>query len=488
MLPFHSCRSLHGKSLWNLTVILIVGAIVLPSDVQAQLQKSVNPGVIARPEVITTRSNVADEDVGQIDLSTARARALENHPRLRAAQFMLESQRGLVFQAGRRLNPEIRFDVENLGGNSTLEGIGVIQNTLGLSQTLRTARKRKKLIRSAEVQEGLSRWDREAARRDLIQEVDSAFYGLLAAQRSLEIAESLVDVARQSHASIQERVKEGQTTPVEAVRSGILHSQQEIECRRRTAGHLAAKRRLAAAMGSADVPSKAVGSLELHQETPTLEELTGGLDQNPDIARWVDEIRAVEAELAVARARGVPDVTVGGAYRRGQSIGEEAYVLEVSLPLPVNDRNRGLVRSLEKKLQAACEQRDLIRLEVRRDLELAYRNLEAVRAQADLLDREVVPGATRAFEAIQEGYRLGMFGLIDALDAQRTLFASRADLVDALFSYHSARIAVSRLAGPGEPLHIGFGNPGPSHPDIAGEERKRRSIGQTRPDSTEGSR
>jgi cobalt-zinc-cadmium efflux system outer membrane protein len=53
----------------------------------------------------------------------------------------------------------------------------------------------------------------------------------------------------------------------------------------------------------------------------------------------------------------------------------------------------------------------------------------------------------QAFDAAREGYHEGKFGFLDMLDAQRGLFEARTRLVDALASYHAARVEVERMTG-----------------------------------------
>jgi len=446
-LRFKYPHLLHRASVaWPCRLLLITSIAVLPSVSSAAdrpTEADLKSGV---PVAVSVPGNAAPPKAELVlDLTKARLLALESHPGLKAARESLGSHLGLVFQAGRRLNPELSFGVENFGGNGSIEGLGVVQSTVGVVQTIRTAGKREKLIGAARAQQALSRWDLEATRRDLLRDVDLAFYGVLQAEKSLAIAENLVELAGRFHDSVGERVKEGQTSPVEVVRARILLSQQEVELRRRSADLKAARRVLSASLGGVLEIGPIRGELGLDEDLHSLEFLLDGIHGNPDIARWQDEIRALQADLAVARTGGVPDFELGGAYRRGHRVGEEAYVVEVSVPLPVNDRNRGETRSLERRLQVASNQRDQALLETRRDLEVAYRDQEAFRAQASILKEEIVPGSSRAFESIQEGYRMGMFGLLDVLDAQRTLFSSKANLVDALGGYHRARITVERL-------------------------------------------
>jgi cobalt-zinc-cadmium efflux system outer membrane protein len=46
--------------------------------------------------------------------------------------------------------------------------------------------------------------------------------------------------------------------------------------------------------------------------------------------------------------------------------------------------------------------------------------------------KDILPGAQSAFDAAVTGFELGKFGFIDVLDAQRTLFQSRAQYLSAL--------------------------------------------------------
>ena len=65
------------------------------------------------------------------------------------------------------------------------------------------------------------------------------------------------------------------------------------------------------------------------------------------------------------------------------------------------------------------------------------------------IQRDVLPAAEEAFQVATEGYRQGKFGFLDVLDAQRTLFETKGQYLDA-FTYHKAVADTERLIG--EPL------------------------------------
>ena len=58
-----------------------------------------------------------------------------------------------------------------------------------------------------------------------------------------------------------------------------------------------------------------------------------------------------------------------------------------------------------------------------------------------------MPEAESAYELIFEGYREGEFPLLNVLVAQKAVFDTKLQYIDALLSYHSSRANVERLIG-----------------------------------------
>ena len=56
-------------------------------------------------------------------------------------------------------------------------------------------------------------------------------------------------------------------------------------------------------------------------------------------------------------------------------------------------------------------------------------------------------GAQKAFDGVNEGYRLGKFGYLDVLDSQKTFFQAKRQYLDSLANYHIAVADVERLIG-----------------------------------------
>jgi cobalt-zinc-cadmium efflux system outer membrane protein len=168
-------------------------------------------------------------------------------------------------------------------------------------------------------------------------------------------------------------------------------------------------------------------------------------DANPAGARGGRGRAEREAQLALARARRVPDPTLGIGGRHFSDNGDNALVFQVSLPLPVFDRNHGNVLAAGRDLARARAERAAAGLSVRTALVRRHADLAAAFDEAVVLRQRSIPSAERAFAGTRSGHRQGLFNGYDVLAAQRTLFDLRVREVDALLAYHHARADVARL-------------------------------------------
>ena len=151
--------------------------------------------------------------------------------------------------------------------------------------------------------------------------------------------------------------------------------------------------------------------------------------------------------MKLEEARRIPDLTLSGGFRRFSETNDNAFVLGVSIPLPLFDRNQGGALEARYRLAKAEEEHKASEVRVRTALAEAYRALSIAFAEATALKNDVLPGAQSAFDATNEGYRQGKFGYLDVLDAQRTLFKTRDQYIETLTAYHRAVADVEQLIG-----------------------------------------
>ncbi len=65
------------------------------------------------------------------------------------------------------------------------------------------------------------------------------------------------------------------------------------------------------------------------------------------------------------------------------------------------------------------------------------------------LEKEILPAAQQVYNATLEGYTAGKFDLLNVLDAQRTLFSTRLEIVNARAEFQKAKVQIEALIGRG---------------------------------------
>ena len=377
--------------------------------------------------------------------------ALLHNPRLATFGWEVRAGEARTLQASLPPNPEVSLEIENFAGSGEFRGFQATEITVHLSQLIELAGKRQKRTRVAALERDLAAWEYEATRIEVLTHVTQAFVEVLSVQERLRLNAESVRLAEQVVTTVGERVKAGKVSPVEETKAQVALSTSRIALERLQRDLDAARKRLVATWGgSLPAFERIEGTLETITVPPPAEQLAGRIAQNPEVARWVTEIVQRQASVELARARRIPDPTLGGGFRHARETGDNALVMAFSIPLPLFDRNQGGVLEAQYRLAKAGEERRAAEAQGRTALAEAYAALSSAFIEAIGLRNNVLPGAQQAFDAASEGYRQGKFGFLDVLDAQRTLFEARGQYIEALAAYHRGGAEVERLIG--EPL------------------------------------
>ena len=407
-----------------------------------------------------------ENPVGAIALRDAVALALLHSPDLAAFAWETRAREARVLQAGKLPNPIVSVLLEDLGA-SRIDGPMAIdassaavqpQTTIQLSQLVELGGKRAARRELAALDRDLAAWDYETARIDVFTQVTRAFFDVLAAQETVALTERTMQAVGEVRQSVGARVAAGAVSPIEETRAEISLAAVRVESEQARSLLGAARGRLAATWGSSEATFlSALGDLGEVPSLPTRENLLARLADNPYLARWAAEISQRQAALAFERSKGVPDLEVIAGYRRFTDLGSNALVIGGSISLPIFDRNQGGIEEASNRLSKAYEQRRAAEARVAAALADAYGALTSAHTAVTSLQAAVLPGAQQTFEAINEGYRLGKFGYLDVLDAQRTFIGASGQYLRALADYHKAAVEVERLIG--APLNTVRGQP-----------------------------
>ena len=481
----------------NLWVFVALSVPVMVSGDFAQAEDP-DHSVTAQP---VAQAQALENPTGAITLADALALAIRQNLDLAVFPWDIRAAEARELQAGLRPNPEITFEAEDIGfgggenNSASRQSISLAgpelewtkengsgstfqeaELTLSLSQLIELGGKRAHRIRVAQREQEVATWDYEVARADVLARTAGAFYAVLAAQDQVHLAEMLLLISQTVVETVATMVDAGKAPGIEHTRAEGEHALVNTGLERSRRQLDAARVQLAACWGaSVAVFQEAAGSLDDVHSIPTLEELEAQGASLPDVSRWRAEVAMREAAVELERANAKPDVTVtfglrttgndaaGGEKGYGLSAAdglsiartrssrgsdrEQSVVLGFSLPLAVKNRNQGRVLEAEHLTEKAQAQRRAVEHQIRSTLAARYHLLQATQAEWQGLKSEVLPRAVETFEATNEGYLQGKFGLMDVLLARRTLFDTETRLLELQAEFHQNAVELERLAG-----------------------------------------
>ncbi len=177
---------------------------------------------------------------------------------------------------------------------------------------------------------------------------------------------------------------------------------------------------------------------------------TAALDTRPDVRSKRFIMSQREADLKLAKAYRIPDVTVGAGYafqgpRGPDNPGQVA--LNLGVPLPLFNRNQGGIMQAEVAVQTAEADLNKTLNQVENEVDVAYKNLLQSRRLVEAFLGGVLDDARSTFTIVERAYERGGATILDLLDAARTSRTIQQNYFEALFNYQRNVIQLESAVG-----------------------------------------
>ncbi len=367
-------------------------------------------------------------------------RVLATHPLTQAAQARVETALGLTRQAGTYANP--RFSFENNDPSREF--------TYGLTQPLEWPFKRTYRLGIATANEHIAASEQGGTRQDLIAVAREAFFHVLLAQESQQIAETFAATTARLLESVERRFQEGDVPEFEVTKAKVESLRATIELEQARGRLTTAYAQLNLLLGQReDVPVALSGSLLEVPPVPAFAELLARVEeQNTQLTAQKHKVAREQLNLKLARSVLVPDLEVSIAKR--DNVGVSGPIVGLSFSVPLWDRNEGAISAAHAQLEEAVATLRATRLQLHQSLLSAYRDWETTTKQVAAFAQGLVAQATDAATLAQRSYEEGAEDLLGVLDAQRSLLTVRREYAQALFARDLAWVTLERVAGIGE--------------------------------------
>lgn len=387
----------------------------------------------------------------RLSLDETVALFLRQNLDLLMAKFGIESAKGQQITA--RLFPNPVASIGTLSAftqGRTLGNSGAIVSQV--QQLFELAGKRGYRIESA----GFGTQSVEAAFEDAVRQltftVKDAYNRTQLAQRRLALAEENRDRFSRILDVNTIRFKKGYIAEVDLIRirlqfidfqSQVIQSLQEGETARADLRQLL---RLSPATAL-----ELTSEFDYKRIDPDIGRLrTVALDARPDVRSKRFIMSQREADLKLAKAYRIPDVTVGAGYSVQGPKGPDnpgQVALSLGVPLPLFNRNQGGIIQAEVAVQTAEADLSKTLNQVENEVDVAYKNLLQSRRLVEAFLGGVLDDARSTFTIVERAYERGGATILDLLDAARTSRTIQQNYFEALFNYQRNVIQLESAVG-----------------------------------------
>lgn len=371
----------------------------------------------------------------QLALTDSRA-ALAARDLVTAARYAVESARAFP-------NPELEY----LGGESRLRGLagtpGSVRS-IALTQPLDLPWQRQPRIAAAEAGLAASVAGGRAFAADLLARLRLRYFELLRRDAELKNAREDVALIESLRGKIALRVEQGEAPRFELIKADAetLNAQKAAQA---ASFRLEQARSQLRQVVGAGLPAAFTvsGTLRDVPELPARDSVLQRLATSPELVRGRAEVVRAERQLALERARRLPELALKAGFDEDPEIRSNKLGLVVTIPLW--DRRPGPVGEAAALLAKSRNELAAQEFSLEQQLAIAFQQYDIALTQVTALESGILRQADSARKVAEAAYRFGERGFIEVIDAQRVYRAARFELIAARYELAAAWVEIERL-------------------------------------------
>jgi outer membrane protein, heavy metal efflux system len=379
-----------------------------------------------------------------VTLDQAIQMALQHNHNLLAARTTVLQNQAQEITANLRPNPTLFTDWEYLPlvhpGGGVLDYLhDSTEGDIGLSYLFERGKKRQHRFQAAKDATAVTRSQVADNERGLTFQVGQLFINVQLAQSTLDLA--LQDLkSYQNTVDISEsQYKAGGASENDFLKIKLQMLQFQQDVQQAELAKTQALSDLRQLLGYESVPAdyEVEGTFDYQPLILTLGELQAkALENRPDLRAAVQGVTAAGSQHELAKANGKVDVTGAGNYSHVNGI--SALTFNVSVPLPIFDRNQGEIARTQYAITQAQQQQVAARGQVMTDVRDAYEALETNDRVAHYYQSGYLDVSQKNRDISEYAYRRGAASLLDFLDAERSYRATQLAWRQTIAAYLTA--------------------------------------------------
>ena len=383
--------------------------------------------------------------------------AISNNKSLLGNQQQIQVGQGRLKQSGLLLNPEISMNFSN---NYIIDHEGEYDFGLTYTQPIELFGRRQSRYKVAELQLEAIKNQVQFEYVKLISDLKEEYINVLVDAENLRITEQLVNLNKQLLELTQAKYTLGDVSKFDANLARIELNRLKIKlttAENKTKGSLI---RLKASAGmNINQSIKISGSFystSLLPDEIKVENLQSLAVQNRfDLKTASLNQEVSQATINQLQTENMPVFNFSGGYSRNKSIFDNTPVGEItdtdnnilfglSMQLPISNRNQGHIsetQAIEKQNQF---KKEFLEQQIKRDVSIAYYNLQAAKNNIDVYDNQVLKDAKENLLITRGIHQLGEQDLLYVIIEQTRLIDIQKEYIDVLREYNFAIIDLER--------------------------------------------
>jgi cobalt-zinc-cadmium efflux system outer membrane protein len=391
--------------------------------------------------VLFAHSALAQTPPVRVTLDEAIQMALLHNHNLLAARTTIQQNEAQEITANLRPNPTLFTDWEYLPLEKTGNGLAnylhdSTEGDIGLSYLFERGQKRQRRLQAAKDATAVTRSQVADNERGLTFQVASLFVNVQLAQSTLELAQQDLKTFQKTVEISEFQHKSGNISENDYLKIKLQLLQFETDVQQALLSKVQALSDLRQLLGYESVSRDydVAGAFDYQSLAVKLDALqTKAIENRPDLRAAQQGITAANSQYSLAKANGKVDVTAAANYSHVNGI--SAFTFNVSVPLPIFDRNQGEIARTGFTITQAQQQQLFASGQVMTDVKDAYEGLQTNDIVVQLYRSGYLDVAQKSRDISEYAYRRGAASLLDFLDAERSYRATQLAYRQSLASY-----------------------------------------------------
>ncbi len=432
-----------------------------------------------KPEILfeISASKAAQESAGKVlTIEQAVRIALDNQPRIRAAQERVKAQQAVVGQAKSAYYPSITFS--NAYRSSLVSGttstsqdaFDFFSSASNVNWTIYDFGRREGIVQEARDTLDSRRFAERTSVDDVILNVMRLYYRSLAVKALVRVREDTLKDRELLVRQAKGFFEVGTRPKIDLVRaeSGLFAAKADLIAAQNGVKIAWAELRNAVGVEGFPVRPQAEDALlekpltllakELDIRMPemTLEKAQEtAFDARPELKDFAAQLRAQDAVIAVARAGHLPDISFFGQYgRRNTSRSGDTFPLQeiwqagITIEIPIFSGFE-TTYEIEEALRDYREikaREEETRQQIALEVERSYLNVIAATERTKATEAEV-KAAAENLDLANGRYRVGVGSIIEITEAQVINTEAQTNLIQSLLDHTIAEADLARAIG-----------------------------------------